>query len=125
MGDLRPHTLEALSACSSGPAKISVTTTDMKFDPLTWTLPAGKEVELTMKNDGALEHEWVLLKKGMEVTIPFDADDEAKVFWEIEANAGQTVTGKFTAPTEPGDYEIVCGLAGHIEHGMVGTLTVK
>jgi uncharacterized cupredoxin-like copper-binding protein len=114
-----------LAACAGGPEKISVTTTDFKFEPTTWTVSAGKEVEFTIKNDGSLEHEWVLIKKGQEVTIPFDADDEDKVFWEIEAQPGETKTETFTAPSEPGTYSIVCGTAGHLEQGMDGTLTVK
>jgi plastocyanin len=115
-----------LSACApSGPEKISVTSTDFKFDPMTWTVSAGKEVELTIINDGTLEHEWVLVKKGMEITIPFDADDEDKVFWEMEAASGETKTETFTAPSEPGTYTIVCGTAGHLEQGMSGTLIIE
>lgn len=118
--------LALLAACGpSGPEKISVTTTDFKFDPMTWTVSAGKDVELTINNQGALDHEWVLIKQGMEVTIPFDADDEDKVFWEMEAGPGETKTETFTAPGEPGTYTIVCGTAGHLEQGMSGTLTVK
>lgn len=114
-----------LAACASGPEKISVTTTEFKFEPMTWTVSAGKEVELTIKNDGSLEHEWVLIKKGQEVTLPFDADDEDKVFWEMEAAPGETKTETFTAPSEPGTYNIVCGTPAHLEQGMKGTLTVK
>ncbi len=114
-----------LAACSSGPEKISVTTTDFKFDPMTWTVSAGKQVELTIKNDGKLVHEWVIIKKGLEVTIPFDDDDEEKVFWELEAEPGETKVETFTAPSEPGSYTIVCGTVGHLEQGMAGTLIVK
>ena len=115
-----------LAACApSGPTKLSVTTTEYKFDPTTLTVPAGKEVELTLKNEGQLEHEWVIIKLGQEVTVPFDADDEEKVFWEMEAGPGETKTETFTAPTEPGTYTIVCGTPAHLEAGMAGTLTVK
>jgi uncharacterized cupredoxin-like copper-binding protein len=115
-----------LAACGpSGPQKISVTTTDFVFEPMTWEVSAGSEVELTIINQGALEHEWVLVKQGMEVTIPFDDDDEEKVYWEMEAEPGETKAGTFTAPSEPGMYTIVCGTAGHLEAGMNGTLTVK
>jgi uncharacterized cupredoxin-like copper-binding protein len=34
------------------------------------------------------------------------------------------VTGIFTAPTDPGEYQIVCGTPGHFMSGMVGKLTV-
>ena len=115
-----------LSACGpSGPEKISVTTTEFKFEPTTWTVSAGKEVEITIQNEGALDHEWVIIKKGMEVTIPFDADDEDKVFWEMEAEPGETKTETFTAPSDPGEYTIVCGTPAHLEQGMSGSLTVK
>ena len=115
-----------LAACApKGPEKISVTTTEFKFDPTSWTVSAGKEVEITVQNDGALDHEWVIIKKGMEVTIPFDADDEDKVFWEMEAGPGETKTETFTAPSDPGEYTIVCGTPAHLEQGMTGSLTVK
>lgn len=115
-----------LSACGpSGPDKISVTTTEFMFEPTSWTVSAGNQVELTLTNDGKLEHEWVIIKKGMEVTIPFDDDDEEKVFWEMEAGPGETKTETFTAPSEAGTYSIVCGTPAHLEQGMTGTLIVK
>jgi len=115
-----------LTACgASGPEKISVTTTEFNFEPKSWTVSAGKQVELTIQNDGTLDHEWVIIKKGMEVTIPFDADDEDKVFWEMEAGPGETKTETFTAPSEAGTYTIVCGTPAHLEQGMSGTLIVK
>lgn len=115
----------ALAGCASGPEKISVTTTEFVFEPMTWEVSAGKEVELTIINEGALEHEWVIIKQGQEVTIPFDDDDEEKVYWELEALGKETKVGTFTAPSEPGTYTIVCGTPAHLEAGMKGTLTVK
>jgi len=117
--------LLGLTACSGAGNTINVTTTDFQFEPTTWSVSAGKPVKLTMTNKGALEHEWVLLKKGTAVTVPFDADDEAKVFWESEVQPGQTKTETFTAPGEPGTYTVVCGTPAHIEQGMVATLEVK
>ena len=115
-----------LSACGpKGPEKLSVITSEFKFEPTTWAVSAGNEVELTLENNGTLDHEWVIIKKGMEVTIPFDDDDEDKVFWEMEASPGETKTETFTAPSEPGTYTIVCGTPAHLEQGMTGTLTVK
>jgi len=115
-----------LAACGpSGPEKISVTTTEFKFDPTSWTVTAGKQVELTLKNDGVLDHEWVIIKKDLQVTIPFDDDDEEKVYWEMEAAPGETKTETFTAPSDAGTYTIVCGTPAHLEQGMTGTLIVK
>jgi plastocyanin len=117
--------LFGLTACGGNSNTITVTTTDFKYDPQTWTVSAGQAVTLTFTNKGATEHEWVLLKKGTTVTLPFDADDEDKVFWEIEAQPGGTKTETFTAPSEAGTYTVVCGTPGHLEQGMEATLVVK
>ncbi len=112
------------SAGSENP-KIDVTTTEFQFTPNTWTAAAGSTVAVNLTNNGTEEHEWVVLKAGTSVTPPFDDDDEDKVFWEVEAEPGQTTSSSFTAPSEPGTYTVVCGVAGHLEAGMQGTLTVK
>jgi plastocyanin len=122
--------LGLLAACGGGQpapatATIDVTATDFAFTPNTWSVPAGSTVTVNLTNNGTQEHEWVLLKPGTEVTVPFDDDDEAKVFWEIEAEDGQTVSGSFTAPADAGTYTVVCGVPAHIESGMQGTLTVR
>ena len=70
-------------------------------------------------------YEWVIIKKGMQVTIPFDDDDEEKVYWEMEAAPRETKTETLTAPSEAGTYTIVCGTPAHLEQGMTGTLIVK
>jgi uncharacterized cupredoxin-like copper-binding protein len=69
-------------------------------------------------------HEFVIMKLGTEAGNEFDEEDEPNVYWEIETPVGQESTGTFTAPAEPGDYEVVCGTPGHILSGMVGTLHV-
>jgi uncharacterized cupredoxin-like copper-binding protein len=115
----------ALAACGPKKTTLNVVTTDFKFEPMTFEVSAGGEVTINLKNDGTLIHEFVIMKKGTEASIPFDENDEGNVFWEIEADPGKSVTGVFTAPTEPGEYEVVCGTAGHLEAGMKGTLTVK
>jgi uncharacterized cupredoxin-like copper-binding protein len=116
-----------LSACGAQPSKnaISVSTTDFKFAPTTWKVAKGQPVSFTITNKGQLQHEWVLIKQGQSVTMPFDDDDEDKVFWEIEANPGESKTETFTAPAEAGSYTIVCGTPAHLEQGMAGTLVVE
>ena len=115
-----------LAGCAnSGASNISVTTTDFKFAPTSWQANKGQSVSFTLKNTGKLQHEWVLLKKGTDVTMPFDEDDEDKVFWEIEAEPGETKSETFTAPADPGTYTVVCGTPAHLEQGMAATLVVK
>ena len=115
-----------LAACGgAGPASLSIVATDFAFTPADVTVPAGQEVSLTLINDGSVEHEWVLMEAGYQITQPFDADDEPHVYWEGEVDAGETATFTFTAPSEPGESQLVCGVPGHVEAGMVGTLTVS
>jgi uncharacterized cupredoxin-like copper-binding protein len=118
-----------LAACATSVAQgaskqLSVELTDFTFAPDTFTVPAGQEVTLNLKNTGKVEHEFVIIKLGQQVTMPFDDDDEAKVYWEVEVGAGESQSVKFTAPAEPGTYAVVCGQPQHIEAGMKGTLTV-
>ena len=116
-----------LAGCANTGASnnISVTSTDYRFAPTSWQVNKGQNVSLTLKNTGKLQHEWVLLKVGTDVTMPFDEDDEDKVFWEIEAEPGQTKTETFTAPADAGTYKVVCGTPAHLEQGMAATLVVK
>src|SRR5512143_1655881 len=114
-----------LVSCSSGPT-INVTITDYAYTPNSFTVPAGAQVTLKAHNNGLVEHEFAIMKLGTSVTPPFGDKDEGNIYWELdEIGAGTTKSATFTAPPEPGTYEVVCGLAGHIEKGMVATLIVK
>jgi uncharacterized cupredoxin-like copper-binding protein len=114
-----------LAACSSK-TTLNVTATDQGYDSKTYTVPAGAEVTLNLTNDGSIEHEFAILKKGEHVDPPFGDKDESKIFWELDGvESGKTKSDTFTAPTEPGEYDIVCGIPGHIELGMTATLIVK
>jgi uncharacterized cupredoxin-like copper-binding protein len=114
-----------LAACGGPPAtSLSVVLTDFAFSPATYTVPAGSEVTLTLTNQGAVEHNWVLLRMGAVVTPPFDADDEAQILYRATIGPGLTQTFTFTGPEEPGDYPVVCSVPGHHEAGMQGRLTV-
>ena len=116
-----------LSACG-GSAKpstdLKVEFSDFAFTPDSWVIPAGQEITLTATNAGAVVHEFVIMKLGTTVGDDFGDEDEDNIYWEVEAEAGQTVTVTFTAPTDPGEYQIVCGTEGHFVAGMVGSLTV-
>ena len=116
----------SLTACGSKGSTINVTISDFAYSPATFTVPAGAEVTLNAKNTGATEHEFAIMEKGYNVVPPFGDKDESHILWELdEIGPGTTKSGTFTAPKDPGTYEVICGLAGHIEKGMVGTLVVK
>lgn len=115
----------ALTACGPKAVTIDVDMKEYSFTPSTIEVPAGAEVTVNLTNSGTVEHEMVIMVFGKEATVPFDDDDEGNIFWEHELEMGESESIVFTAPTEPGEYQMVCGIPTHIELGMVGTLIVK
>lgn len=81
----------------------------MAFDPETLTVAAGEEVEIMLTNDGAIPHNMSVDDAGVDETL----------------DGGESNTFSFTAPDEPGEYEIYCNVPGHREAGMVATLVVE
>ena len=118
--------LMLLTACGAGGAsdKIDVTMTDFQFQPSQFTVPAGQEITFTSSNNGAVVHNFVIMKLGTSAGPMFDEEDLPNVYWEVELLPGADTNTSFTAPTEPGDYEVVCKTEGHIASGMTGKLTV-
>lgn len=106
---------------SGGATTISSTMTDFKFDPNAWTVPAGKEITVKLTNNGAVEHTWVVAKS--PVTPPAQPNSPDYIF-TATVQPGQTQSFTFTAPSTAGDYEVICDVAGHLEAGMSGKLTV-
>jgi len=80
---------------------------EFAFEPETVTIPADTDVEITLDNVGAVEHDWTV--------------EELDV--HIHADAGETVTETINVPA--GTYEVICVVPGHAEAGMVGTLVVE
>jgi uncharacterized cupredoxin-like copper-binding protein len=115
----------ALASCGPKSTTLDVTMNEYAFEPNTWEVPAGGKVTLNLSNAGTLDHEFVLMVLGKNATAPFNDDDETNVYWEHELAKGESASIEFTAPTEPGVYQVVCGTPGHLEQGMQGTLTVK
>ena len=115
-----------LASCGGGGAStnIDVTLAEFTFTPNAFTIPAGQEITLHATNNGAVLHEFVIMKLGESVGEDFGDEDEGNIYWEVEVESGKEATVTFTAPTEPGEYQIVCGTEGHYVAGMVGTLTV-
>ncbi len=115
-----------LVSCGGGGAstKINVTMTDFQFQPNQFTVPAGQEITFNSVNNGAVVHNFVIMKKGTSAGPFFDDEDVPNVFWQVEIQPGSSVDTSFTAPTDPGDYEVVCRTEGHIASGMTAKLTV-
>lgn len=100
-----------LAACGGGgssPVNVTIIGEDIKFSPTTIEAQVGQTVNLTLDNQGALDHSLYI--------------DEFNV--KIEAAPGQKASASFT-PNAAGTYEFYCHVAGHTEAGMVGSLIVK
>lgn len=115
-----------LTACGGNKPSttLKVDMVEFIFTPAEVFVPAGQEITLTVVNNGAVLHEFVIMKFGQTVGDDFGDEDEGNIYWEVEAEPGETVTATFTAPAEPGEYQVICGTAGHFMAGMVGKLTV-
>ena len=109
---------------SGASTKINVTMTDFQFQPNQFTVPAGQEITFNSTNNGAVVHNFVIMKLGTSAGPFFDDEDVPNVFWQVEIQPGGSVDTSFTAPTDPGDYEVVCRTEGHIASGMTAKLTV-
>jgi uncharacterized cupredoxin-like copper-binding protein len=118
--------LFGISACGGGGASstINLTMTDFMFSPDTFVVPAGKEITLNVTNIGAVVHDFVIFKLGASVGDKFGPEDTPNIYWEVKVSSGETKSMTFTAPAEPGDYYVTCGIPGHHEAGMNGKLTV-
>ena len=125
-----------LSACGGGSTttppggSVTINALDtLKFDPATASIPTGGQV--TIKNPGAQQHNWVLvatdkadavaaaaLAKGGDAT----GIDGVLAGGKLIAAAGSET---LTVSAPAGSYTYLCTVAGHYQAGMKGTLTVQ
>lgn len=117
-------TLSACGSSDSPSTDLKVTLTDFMFSPNQFTVPAGQEITLEINNSGAVVHNFVIMKLGQTAGTEFTKEDDVNVYWKTELAAGGSTTETFTAPTEPGEYEVVCSTPGHLQAGMVSKLIV-
>lgn len=117
-----------LTACggAGGASKsINVVLTDFAFSPNTFTVPAGQPISLSITNNGAVQHSFAIMKLGSQVSGRLTDADRPNMYWQkLAIQPGQTVSDSFTAPNDPGEYQILCEVPGHFEAGMVAKLIV-
>lgn len=101
-------------------------TNDNQANPPVWTVTTGGTVVLKMTNEGSLEHNWTVMKAGMEVPMPLIESEATDLFFfdagKVAPTSSSTIS--FTAPAEAGEYMIVCVVAGHYPL-MQGRLVVN
>ena len=127
-----------LSACGStgggggggGGGAVSVNMLDtLKFDPATLSVGAGGSVNV--KNGGAQQHNFVLVKPEDENRVATEAaaknGDATGIAGVLAGGApvagGGTETVTLSAPA--GSYSYICTIPGHYQAGMKGTLTIQ
>ena len=98
---------------------VTVALTAYRFGPADLTFPAGDTVTVEVRNFDSIGHDWALLTTTVEGEAEFRHDMIAERI-EVRASAVERLT--FQVP-EPGVYQIVCTIGGHISQGMIGTLT--
>ena len=113
-------------ACSTtGPSThLKVDMMEFMFNPSNLTVPARQEITLELTNTGAVVHDFIIMKYGTSVGDDFGDEDVPNIYWKAEIEPGNSATYTFTAPSQPGDYQVVCGVQGHYQAGMVAKLIV-
>lgn len=115
-----------LGACSSdddaASSSITATATDFMFSPDAWAVNADEDFDVTLNNEGSVEHEWAVLKEGVEISSEAEFSEDVVEF-EIEAiDPDTSTTQTFTLPA--GTYQVICAIETHFDLGMEGALTV-
>lgn len=96
---------------------------EFRYDPESASVQSGAPVTVNFTNEGALEHDWMLVAEGTDVNTLTAEDALVPEAHSGVLPAGQSNTFSFTAPAA-GTYQIVCTVPGHAPAGMVGTFTV-
>ena len=100
----------ALSACGGPPPpkEITLLAEDIVWNPPLIEAEPGQELVLTVRNDGALDHNFVSPELGFDVLV----------------SPGETEVISFVV-TEAGTIDFICDIPGHEEAGMVGQIIVR
>ena len=115
----------------AGTTEVTVKATDFAYNPSSITVPVGQPVTITLDNEGAVEHDFVVDKISVEdveasetgPAMHHQMGEMPDYDLHFYASAGDSAILKFTA-LEPGTYEIYCTIKGHKEAGMIGKLIV-
>lgn len=131
------HGNEAFSAGEPGNAKrparvVQVTMREsdgkMVFVPERVEVKRGEQIRFVLRNNGALEHEFVLASREdnlkhaevMKKNPEMEHDDpNAK---RVQPSKSGEIVWRFT---KAGEFEYGCLIPGHREAGMIGTIVVK
>ena len=100
------------SGSAAGAQQVTVVARDsMRFEPSTITVAAGQPVQLTLRNEGRMPHDFTL-SEGVARRV------------KLKADGGEIASGTFTID-RPGTYTFICSVPGHEAAGMRGTITAQ
>lgn len=105
-----PGTPQA-SAPQPGVTEVTLEGGEFFWRPTTVTVRPGQRVRFRIVNKGAIAHTFV--------------SDPVNIRETREIAPGEQLTVEWTAPTRTGSFEFWCGVPGHREAGMTGTLVIK
>ena len=125
------------TACSSTasapsvPQEIVVIASDIAYDTGRIEASVGQPVELTLRNEGVLEHDFSIMHIPAEIS---EADEEQEDGHDmsameempelhVSAMPGMSNAISFT-PAQASEYPYFCTVEGHQEAGMSGVLVV-
>jgi uncharacterized protein len=133
----------SISAAGTIVIKLKVIKNEMKYDLKTFSVEAGKPVEIIFENPDFMQHNLLIgqigsLEKIGEAANKLAADPKGSekqyvpeipevLFATKLVNPQQTVSLKFTAPTKAGDYPFICTFPGHwsIMNGVMKVVAAK
>ena len=119
---------ETVAAFQPGEVQLVVEMTDYKVITNVATVPAG-ETKIGVRNRGSQPHDLVVLRTDLAPDkLPYDAararaEEPGLVVRTKELRAGGTAA--VTAALEPGQYVLICNVAGHYGLGMRTSLRVE
>jgi uncharacterized cupredoxin-like copper-binding protein len=106
------------------PLHVEITIHYSHYEPAAFQVPAGRPVEIVLRNTDPIDHEWIVGDAALHArhrtgTEPYHASRPTEV--TIPALSTVTTVVTFAAP---GSLQYICHLPGHEAYGMVGTVTV-
>lgn len=96
-----------LAACSTPTLKVTLVAEDIMWDTTTINAKVNQPIEITVRNDGALDHDFVIADLGVDVLL----------------SPGDIEVVKITID-HAGTITYICNIPGHEEAGMVGQIVV-
>jgi len=133
----------SMSNGSATVIRINVVKNEMKYDLKTFTVTAGKPVEIIFENPDFMQHNLVITQIGAMQVVGKAADKLALepkgaeqqyipdipevLFYTKLVNPQQTVKLNFIAPAKEGDYPFVCTFPGHwsLMNGVMKVVSSK